>query len=213
MVGGSPEIDVKIHNIQCTALLDTGSQITTVSKSFYQNNLSHISLQNCQNLLRIEGVGGDVIPYLGFIVCELTIPLTDTTSFTTTIPMLVVPDTKYNISTPCLIGTNVLSKIPSDQQPLSSLVPHLRSAINILQQRSNHLEQSCGVYSCVTAHTDIYIPPYSTAPSTEETLITVPIRQQVALLQSTSTIPTMPGIINVTEGKNIIPFEIANYTD
>ena len=77
MVGGSPEIDVKIHNIQCTAFLDTGSQITTVSKSFYQNNLSHISLQNCQNLLRIEGVGGDVLPYLRFIVCELTIPLTD----------------------------------------------------------------------------------------------------------------------------------------
>ena len=93
MVGGTPEIDVKIQNTQCTALLDTGSQITTVSKSFHQNNLSHISLQNCQNLLRIEGVGGDVLPYLGFIVCELTIPLTDTTSFSTTIPMLVVPDT------------------------------------------------------------------------------------------------------------------------
>ena len=62
MVGGSPEIDVKIQNTQCTALLDTGSQITTVSNHLHQNNLSHISLQNCQNLLRLEGVGGDVLP-------------------------------------------------------------------------------------------------------------------------------------------------------
>ena len=68
-VGGSPEIDAKIQTVQCTALLDTSSQITTVSKSFYQNKLSHTSLQNCQNLLWIEGVGGGVLLYLGFIVC------------------------------------------------------------------------------------------------------------------------------------------------
>ena len=35
LIGGTPEIYATFNNIQCKALLDTGSQITTVSNTFY----------------------------------------------------------------------------------------------------------------------------------------------------------------------------------
>ena len=81
MVGGTPEIEAKLDNVPCKSLIDTGSQISTVSISFYNNNLAKIPIQNCQNLLRVEGVGGDILPYHGYINCEITLPLTDSTHF------------------------------------------------------------------------------------------------------------------------------------
>ena len=108
-----------------------GHKFQTVSISFYNNNLAKIPIQNCQNLLRVEGVGGDILPYHGYINCEITLPLTDSTTFSKFIPILIVPDTKYNTQTPCLIGTNLLSKIPSNQYPMSSLIPPIKSAIQV----------------------------------------------------------------------------------
>ena len=213
MIGDTPEIDATVNDFPCTALLDTGSQITTISRSFYNQNLTHVTLENCHDLLRVEGVGGNVLPYDGYVVCEITVPLTDTKSFTQVIPILVVPDTNYNRNTPGIIGTNFLSKIPTNQQPLSSLVPHLQSAVRILQQMTEQLEKSSGVYGHVTACTDTEIPPHSTITTAGRAVITVPICQQVALLQSTDTVPTVPGICNITKGSNMLDFEIANYTD
>ena len=80
MVGGTPEIEAQINSRPCIALLDTGSQITTISVSFYNSHLSDIAIQNCSDLIRIEGVGGDVLPYHGFLVCDIQIPLTGTHS-------------------------------------------------------------------------------------------------------------------------------------
>lgn len=153
------------------------------------------------------------MPYYGYIITNITIPLTDTSSFSKSIPILVVPDTKYNGNVPGLIGTNFLSHIPTNQQPLSSLVPHVQTAVRVLQQTSEHLEKTCGEYSKVTASADIRVPPHSSVTCTGNAVITVPVCQQVALLQNTTTVPTVPGIYNVTKGSNVLTFEIANYTD
>ena len=98
MVGGTPEIEAKLDNVPCKSLIDTGSQISTVSISFYNNNLAKIPIQNCQNLLRVEGVGGDILPYHGYINCENTLPLTDSTTFSKFIPILIVPRHKIQYS-------------------------------------------------------------------------------------------------------------------
>ena len=84
------------------------------------------------------------------------------TTFSKLIPILIVPDTKYNTQTPCLIGTNLLSKIPSNQYPMSSLIPPIKSAIQVLQQRLHKLEETGGVYSNITASLDTTIPPHTT---------------------------------------------------
>ena len=214
MVGGTPEIEAQINSRPCKALLDTGSQITTISVSFYNSHLSDIAIQNCSDLLRIEGVGGDVLPYHGFLVCDMQIPLTDTSFFNSSIPVLIVPDTRYNLEVPCLIGTNFLSKIPADQAPLSSLVPHVRSAISVLQLRTEELEKSHGVYSPVIACTDIILPAYSSIVSTGSAMVTVPVRQQIAFIQGTSEdVPVVPGILEISAGETCIQYELVNYSD
>lgn len=213
MVGGTPEIEAKLENVPCKTLIDTGSQISTVSISFYNSYLTKIPIQNCQNLLRVEGVGGDVLPYHGYINCEITLPLTDSTTFSKLIPVLVVPDTKYNTQTPCLIGTNLLSKIPSDQYPLSSFIPPIQSAIHVLQQTAHKLKETGGVYSYMKADSDIHVPPHSIMTCSGKTEVTVPIRQQIALVQGTNTIPTVPGIVSLSKGNNTIACELANYSN
>ena len=44
-------------------------------------------------------------------------------------------------------------------------------------------------------------------------MVSVPIKQQLALIQSTYVIPTVPGIVTLSESSNTLAFEIANYSD
>ena len=213
MIGGTPEIDSKFNDIPCKALLDTGSQITTVSNTFYHTNLTNLPLQNCHDILRVEGVGGNSLPYHGFITCEVSVPLTDITSFSRHIPVLVVPDTNYNKTTPCIIGTNFLSKIPTDKSLVSSFTQHVKSAIQILQLRHEILEQSHGVYSTISANEGVTIQPFSTATVAGVGHITVPLERQIALIEGYDDFPVISGITRVGNGENLISFELVNYTD
>ena len=95
---------------------------------------------------------------------------------------------------------------------MSSLIPPIKSAIQVLQQRLHQLEETGGVYSNLTALLDTTIPPHTTVTCSGKTKVTVPIRQQLALIQSTNVIPTVPGIATLSEGSNTLAFEIASYT-
>jgi hypothetical protein len=108
LLGKSNEASVKLEDVECTALLDTGSQVSSVAQSFYYKNFSHISLQPIENL-KVEGVTGNTLPYVGFIEVKLTVPIKLVDCFMSLdILLLVVPDTPYNMRTPVLLGTNVL---------------------------------------------------------------------------------------------------------
>ena len=110
LVGPVNETVVKVNNIPALGLLDTGSQISCVSQSFYEQHLSHIEIQSLDSLLQIEGVGGNLLPYTGFIEVEVTFParvLGD--EKTLACLLLVTSDTRYNAKCPILLGTNVIS--------------------------------------------------------------------------------------------------------
>jgi transposase InsO family protein len=163
--------------------------------------------------LTVEGVGGDALPYLGYVTCDVTIPLTDSTTFTKTIPVLIVPDTRYNTQTPCLIGTNFLSKIPTDSAPFSTYIPSVRSAVQVLQLRTQQLNESCGVYGRVLSCADQVIPPFTTTVTSGKAAVTVAVRQQIALAQGTKDLPIVPGVTQISEGVNTIMLEITNSSD
>lgn len=176
--------------------------------------MSELYIHSCADLVRVEGVGGDVLPYYGYIVCEVKIPLTDASFFSSVIPVLVVPDTRYNGQTPLLIGTNFLSKIPSDQAPSSSLNPHVKSAISILLLRTNYLTKSNGVYSSIRACTNVTVPAFSSAKVSVTASVTIPIRQQIAMIQGiTDDIPVVPAVVNASEGDANFTIEILNGKD
>ena len=105
LLGQANEAEVSVSGHQCTALLDTGSTVSTVSQSFYDQYLSEIHLFPLGDLLNLEGAGGHRIPYLGYIETTVGIP---GEMFEQEAILLVVPDTGYSEKVPVLLGTNIL---------------------------------------------------------------------------------------------------------
>ena len=56
-----------------TALLDTGSQVTHIREAFCQTN--NIQIHPLDKLVEIEGTGGDLTKYIGYIEATLILPL------------------------------------------------------------------------------------------------------------------------------------------
>ena len=105
LVGTANEARVLLENVRCNALLDTGSQVSTLAESFYRKHFSHLPLEDCSLLLRIEGAGGHTIPYLGYFV--VTVQLNGTAAVD--VPVLVVHDTEYHSSVPFLLDKRTSS--------------------------------------------------------------------------------------------------------
>lgn len=107
MVGECNEVAITIAGKSVSALLDTGSTVSTVSESFYKCHLPHLELQSLTEVLDIECASGTSLPYLGFIEAEIgNVPGMDLKN--RTFLLLVVPDSRYNSQVPILLGTNIL---------------------------------------------------------------------------------------------------------
>ena len=98
-----------------TALLDTGSQVTHISLEYCQ--AMGIPINPIDQLVNIEGAGGDAIKYVGFIEASLIFPM-GTHEFKTEALLLVLPTTEYQKRVPVTIGTS-LTDIAVDSLDLS----------------------------------------------------------------------------------------------
>ena len=109
MVGHANECMLEINNKPCTALLDTGANISTISTSKYQEIFPYQPIRSLDELkLDIEGAGGHKLPYSGYIEADIIVPgLLDMVSCL----LLVVPDTDYGKRVPIILGTNVLGLV------------------------------------------------------------------------------------------------------
>ena len=105
------EANLEINNVSTRALLDTGSCVSILSKSFYDQHLSHIEIKPLDKILHIECADGNALPYLGYIeVCITKVEgIPELTSLACI--FLVVPETNYNSETPILLGTNILNEL------------------------------------------------------------------------------------------------------
>lgn len=97
---------ISVCGKNCSALLDTGSQVTTISADFVKAHpvLSKHTIQPAD--ITVEGAGGQSVPFMGTLnidieVDELGIKLES-------VPALVVPAKHGEDTMPCLLGTNVL---------------------------------------------------------------------------------------------------------
>lgn len=108
LVGEANKCNAFVDGHRCTALLDTGSQVTSISESFFTKNLSDRSIQPVDQLLTVVGAGGQNVPFLGYIEVELRFSKEESgveNGYKTF--ALVVPDTGYNRRVPLVVGTNV----------------------------------------------------------------------------------------------------------
>lgn len=74
LVGTRSTGEVKIKGINFHCLLDTGSQVTTISHFFYNTHLSDHKIKPINDLLEIEGANGQRVPYIGYVELCLTFP-------------------------------------------------------------------------------------------------------------------------------------------
>ena len=70
LVGPSLKENVYIDDIECTCLIDSGSQVSTMSNTTYKSSFAHLPLHDISSL-QIKGAGGSEVPYLGYIVVTL----------------------------------------------------------------------------------------------------------------------------------------------
>lgn len=99
-----------INGVSCLALLDTGATVSTISQTFYVQNLQgKTELHALEEQIDIECADGQMMPYLGFVIVDLSTYGLSTLEVLRQCMFLVVPDSQYNAKVPVLIGTNILN--------------------------------------------------------------------------------------------------------
>ena len=109
LIGAKCTALVYIEGKRCSCLLDTGSQVTTISQSYHEQNLPQLKIIPLENLLEIEAANGQAVPYVGYVEAKVVFPkefLGSTVEVSTL--ALVIPDARGSIQPKVLIGTNTL---------------------------------------------------------------------------------------------------------
>ena len=139
------QVQIKGSNFHC--LFDTGSQVTTVTHSFYNTYLSDHDIKPLDDLLEVEGANGQAVPYLGYVEVDIMFPeefLGRSENVTTL--ALVVPDLRSS-HPPVLIGTNTLDVVydrHSKGNPGLSSVPYgYKAVMKILELRQRLMTDDC----------------------------------------------------------------------
>lgn len=108
LVGPPSIVQLKVGGQPCTALLDSGSQVTIIFEPWYREYLSDIPIQPVSGLA-LWGLSESnaSYPYLGYIVVELEYPA-EVVGTNRIIPVLalICPSSRATDQTPVIVGTN-----------------------------------------------------------------------------------------------------------
>ena len=101
LVGEVNESKVIIEGQETRALLDTGSQLSSISWTWVKK--LNLEPKQLQSILQIEGLGGLEVPYLGYVEVQLKLP--EVKAFNHDVLLLIVPDSAHMQCTPITLGT------------------------------------------------------------------------------------------------------------
>ena len=113
LVGRRCETNVELEGSYTRCLLDSGSQVSTVSATHYNDHLAcKFALHPVDSLITIEAANGLPIKYLGYVQVSINLASIVTTCRERKhVLMFVCPDTAYSRSVPIVLGTNVLDAL------------------------------------------------------------------------------------------------------
>ena len=114
LVGPSCEANASLEGISCRALLDSGSQVTTIAKSFYMSQLAdRIPLEEVSGF-NVEGAGDQKVPYNGYVKVKVKFAR-DTVGTAEEVETLalVCPDNSYTGKVPLIVGRNTFRTLRS----------------------------------------------------------------------------------------------------
>ena len=101
-----------INGVPCMSLLDTGATVSTISESFFMTYLKDkTALNRLDEQIDVECADGQLMPYLGYAMVDLTTYGLSSLEVLRDCVFLVVPNINYNSKVSVLIGTNILQRL------------------------------------------------------------------------------------------------------
>ena len=101
-----------------TGLLDTGSQVSCISESFLKAHLAHLEVKPLDYILKVRGVNGSLLPYLGYVEADVKFQETVLSNTCLSALFLVTEDTSFSYKCPVLVGTNIISSCLDMQEDI-----------------------------------------------------------------------------------------------
>lgn len=102
-IGGCPMVSVMIQNIKCTGLLDTGSQVTLMQQSMFEEKFPQYKLGQAPVLI-LRAANGLEIPYIGYASFDFNVAGVQVSER----GVVIVKD-EFSTN-PLIIGMNVISQ-------------------------------------------------------------------------------------------------------
>lgn len=121
LVGSSPIATISIGGVAVEALVDGGSQVSTITADYYEQHLKpNVSDPKSIRCLNVQASNGLPVPYNGYVVADVCIG------------GVLIPQRGFLISnlktedrrTPVLLGTNVLDLLPGYRRLMEELGCH-----------------------------------------------------------------------------------------
>ena len=130
------ETSAIVNGNECTCLIDTGSQVTTLPRSYYNSKLRNVKLHDLDESLRVQAANGQPVPYDGYVEVDIELPGSLPGNAQLTVPVLIVKDTPYNKRVPLTVGTNVILACMEEGKSFhgnsSSVNPSWKAAYNAI---------------------------------------------------------------------------------
>ena len=141
MIGSRNETEVLINGQECMALIDSGSDISTIGLGFYESMNPKPELMSMSDFnLNITGASGSKIPYLGYFEAEVCMPNIEHEPVC--VPILVVPTTGYSGQVPMIVGTNIIGRLRCNVSYHSSISSAWSNAFTALSCSQTKLVKS-----------------------------------------------------------------------
>ena len=109
--------NIKIRGVPLVAIIDTGAQVTTIRESWFRQNLSDL-VETYRFDVKLGAANGDSLPTIGCFETDLLVG-----KYLVEDTVIVITKDVGNSQPDCLLGTNVLGRIPQ-------FVPRLKECIN-----------------------------------------------------------------------------------
>ena len=110
LIGTANEVSVEVNGVGVKALIDTGSTVSTISRSFCKEQFPDIEIKSLDTVIPIECADGQLLPYDGYVELHLKVPgIRNVSSAVNKGLFLIVPESNYSCNVPILIGTNILT--------------------------------------------------------------------------------------------------------
>ncbi|KAK0134504.1 Paraneoplastic antigen Ma2 [Merluccius polli] len=106
LIGPPTTAQVKVNGHPCTAILDSGSQVTIIFEKWYEEHLSNVTIHPVSGLA-IWGLSDTSYPYLGYVLVDMQFPKELVgKSETLSVLALICPGPNTPDQVPVILGTN-----------------------------------------------------------------------------------------------------------